>query len=101
MPPAAAPEAIRACLSPRLVAEFDAEWELVLEAAKQEKTLAPVQTMLSKWRHLAYAEMREPGAYYRLLATIERATRTGQAPEGSVSGDEIQALISQRLDRGQ
>ena len=34
------PVAIRACLSLRLVAEFDAEWESVLEQARASKDLA-------------------------------------------------------------
>jgi uncharacterized protein DUF6247 len=99
VPPAADPEAIRACLSPSLVAEFDREWEIVLERAKQDKTLDPVHSMLNKWRHLSYMELKDPGAYYQLLAKAEQITRTGQAPEGSVSGDEIKALIRQRLGR--
>lgn len=98
-PPAADPKAIRACLSPSLVAEFDREWEIVLERAKQDKTLEPVHGMLAKWRHLAHAEQREPGSYYRLLAQAEHGLRTGRAPEGSVSGEEIKALIGHRLGR--
>ncbi|HEY4008215.1 MAG TPA: DUF6247 family protein [Pseudonocardia sp.] len=99
VPPAADPEAIRARLSSSLVAEFDREWGIVLERAKQGKTLEPVHSMLAKWRHLAYPELRNPGAYYRLLAQAEQGLRTGRPPEGSVSGGEIKALTSQRLER--
>lgn len=45
------------------------EWEIVLERAKQTKDLAGVHDLLNKWRHLAYSEPKEPGSYYRLLAT--------------------------------
>ncbi|MGH3854234.1 MAG: DUF6247 family protein [Pseudonocardiaceae bacterium] len=38
----------RACLSSTLVAEFDREWEIVLERAKQAKDLAPVHDVLAK-----------------------------------------------------
>lgn len=93
------PVAIRACLTPEVAAEFDAEWNMVLDEAKQAKDLAPVQALLAKWRHFAYAEMKDPGSYFRLLATAARTLATGQAPAGSVSGDEVKALIRKRLGR--
>jgi len=95
--PAADPEAIRACLPSSLLAEFDREWEIVLDRAKLCKSIAGVHDMLHKWRHVAFGEMRNPGTYDRLLATVERVTRTGRAPAGAVSGDEIRALITDRL----
>lgn len=98
VPPAADPEAIRACLSPSLVAEFDREWEIVLEQAKRDKTLGPVHEMLIEWRHTAYLEMKDPGAYYRLLAKAEQIMRTGGNPEAG-SFDDMKALIQQRLGR--
>src|SRR6266545_7949362 len=60
-PPPPDPQAIRACLTPALAAEFDSEWEIVLERAKQSKDLAGVYDLLTKWRHTAYTEMRDPG----------------------------------------
>lgn len=42
VPPEADPVAIRACLSPRLVAEFDAEWDIVLEQASSRAAVSPV-----------------------------------------------------------
>ncbi|MGH3622670.1 MAG: DUF6247 family protein [Sciscionella sp.] len=98
VPPAADPVTIRACLSSALVAEFDREWETVLERAKQAKDLAPVHDLLAKWRHLAYAELRDPGSYYRLLAKAEQITRTGHNPDAG-SFEDMQALIRQRLGR--
>ncbi len=97
VPPAAEPVAIRACLTPDVAAEFDREWEIVLERAKQTKDLAGVHDLLNKWRHLAYAELKEPGSYYHLLATAAHTLATGKAPTGSVSGDDMKALIRQRL----
>ena len=94
--PEADPVAIRACLTPDVAAVFDAEWEFVLEAAKQSKDLAGVRDLLAKWRHFAYRELREPGAYFRVLAAAE-AQRTGRAPAGSVSGAEMRARIEARL----
>jgi hypothetical protein len=97
-PPPSDPQAIRACLTPTLAAEFDSEWEIVLERAKQSKELAGVQDLLSKWRHTAYLEMRDPGSYYRMLAKAEQITRTGHNPN-AVSFEDMQALLRQRLGR--
>jgi hypothetical protein len=96
--PAADPVAIRACLPPRLVAEFDAEWDSALETAKASKDLAGVHALLHKWRHLAYAEMRDPGSYGRLLAKAEQILRTGENPTAG-SFTDMQALIRERLGR--
>ncbi|HKR49287.1 MAG TPA: DUF6247 family protein [Pseudonocardiaceae bacterium] len=97
VPPSTEPVAIRACLTPDVAAEFDREWEIVLEHAKQTKDLAGVHDLLNKWRHLAYAELKEPGSYYRLLATAAHTLATGKALPGSVSGEDMKALIRQRL----
>ncbi len=97
-PPEPDPVAIRACLSPRLIAEFDAEWESALEKAKTSKDLAAVRTLLHKWRHLAYAEMRDPGSYLRLLAKAEQILRTGKNSTAG-SFEDMQALIRERLGR--
>jgi Family of unknown function (DUF6247) len=99
VPPVADPVAIRACLTPDVAAEFDREWEIVLDRAKRAKDLAPVHDLLTKWRHFAYAELKDPGSYFRVLATAARTLATGEAPHGSVSGEEIQALIRRRLGR--
>ncbi|MGH3771267.1 MAG: DUF6247 family protein [Pseudonocardiaceae bacterium] len=93
------PQAIRACLTPDVAAAFDAEWEIVLDEAKQAKDLTPVHELLRKWRHFAYAEVKNPGTYERMLATTARTLATGRAPEGSISGEEMKALIRQRLSR--
>jgi hypothetical protein len=98
VPPQAGSVAIRGCLSPQLVAIFDAEWEHVLEQAKTSKELTEVHALLVKWRHLAYAEMRDPGSYFRLLAKAERILRTGQNPTAAMA-EEMQALIQRRLAR--
>lgn len=98
VPPPADPQAIRACLTPTLVAEFDREWDIVLERAKQAKDLASVHALLNKWRHFAYAQMRDPGSYFRLLAKAEQITRTGQNPD-AVPIEDMRALLRQRLGR--
>jgi Family of unknown function (DUF6247) len=89
--------AIRACLTPDVMAVFDAEWEFVLDEAKQSKDLRGVHELLAKWRAFAYQELREPGAYFRLLATAAEVQRTGRAPAGNVSVEEMRARIDARL----
>jgi hypothetical protein len=94
--PPADPRAIRAALSPALAAEFDSEWEMVLERAKQSKDLTDVHHLLNKWRHAAYMEMRDPGSYYRMLAKAEQIMRTGHNPD-AVSFEDMQASLRKRL----
>lgn len=97
--PAADPAAIRACLTPDVAAVFDAEWELVLEAAKASQDLAGVHELLGKWRFVAHQELKDPGSYFRLLATAARTIATGGPPAGSVSAEEVRAVIQARLGR--
>jgi hypothetical protein len=97
-PPPPDPQAIRGCLTSALAAEFDSEWDTVLERAKQSKDLAGVHDLLSKWQHTAYMEMRDPGAYYRILAKAEQITRTGRNPDAA-SFEDMLALVRQRLGR--
>lgn len=99
VPPPADPKAIRACLTPRVAAEFDAEWDIVLERAKLARDLAPIHDLLNKWRHFAYAELKDPGSYFRLIATAEHRLATGEIPAGSVSGEEIKARLRERMAR--
>src|ERR1700755_214453 len=97
--PPADPVAIRACLTPAVAAEFDAEWNVVLEEAKASHSLTEVHQLLARWRITAYAELRDPGSYFRVLAAAAQAQASGKAPAGSVSGEEITELINRRLGR--
>jgi hypothetical protein len=58
-----------------------------------------VNDLLVKWRHFAYAEMKDPGSYFRLLATATQLLAIGEVPPGSVSAEEVRAIIDQRLGR--
>jgi hypothetical protein len=98
IPPPSDPQAIRACLTPTLAAEFDREWEVVLDRVKQSKDLADLHELLNKWRHIAYAEMRDPGLYYRMLSKAEQILRAGGNPD-AVPFEEMQALVHQRRVR--
>jgi hypothetical protein len=96
--PAAEPRAIRACLSAALLAQFDAEWDVTLDEAKRDKDLTGIHSLLNKWRHVAHAELRDPGAHDRMLAKAEQLARTGENP-GGVSVADVRALIDRRLGR--
>jgi hypothetical protein len=98
VPPPSNPQAIRACLTPTLVAEFDREWEIVLDRVKQSKDLADLHEFLNKWRHTVYMEMREPGSYYRMLGKAEQIIRAGGNTD-AVPFEEMQALIRQQQVR--
>lgn len=94
--PDADPLAIRSRLTPRVAVEFDAEWEFVLERAKHSKNLADIHSFLRKWQHFAYAESREPGTYFRLLAKAELIAQTGENPDAASMAD-VESLIRRRL----
>ncbi|MEU4342462.1 DUF6247 family protein [Nocardia sp. NPDC023852] len=93
--PAAEPAAIRAALTRTMLAEFDREWEIVLDQAKNSKELSGVLELLTKWRHIAATEAREPGAYFRLQAKAEQIQRAG-ANLGAGSIEDMRALIARR-----
>jgi hypothetical protein len=93
-PPADA-AAIRARLPPDIAAEFDAEWEYVLDEAKQSKDLTAVHDLLHKWRFFAFEESRSPGWYAALQAKAERILLTGVNP-GAVPYDNMQELLTRR-----
>jgi len=51
--PAAETAAIRSALNPTLHADFDCEWMIVLDRAKDGKEMSGVLELLIKWRHIA------------------------------------------------
>ena len=97
--PAADPVVIRAALPPTLVAEFDQEWNIVLDHAKQSHDLNSVFGLLTKWQHIVVTERRQPGAYFVLLAKTEQILHQGRRDE-TVGIEEIRALIACRQQAG-
>ena len=97
-PPTADPQVIRACLPAELTAEFDREWELVLDRVKQSRDLDDLHSWLTKWRHTAYMELRDPGSYDHMTAKADQILRTGARPD-AVPAEDMRALIAQRLGR--
>lgn len=80
---------------PTLAAEFNREWDIVLDRVKQSQDLTDLHELLAKWRHTAYLELRDPGATYRMLAKAEQIQRTGHNPDADHI--DLRALIQQRL----
>lgn len=98
VPPPLDPVAIRACLTSLVAAEFDREWGSVLDDARRAGNLEPVTEFLQRWRHVAYAELKEPGCYFRVLATAsQRLVNPTVTPPGSASADAVRTLIRKRL----
>ncbi|QLY33378.1 hypothetical protein H0264_15110 [Nocardia huaxiensis] len=97
--PAADPAAIRAALTPALLAEFDQEWAIVLDRAKESHELTGVFDLLNKWQHIVVMERRSPGTYFGLLAKAEQILQAGGSRE-SVSIEDHRAAIQQRLQAG-
>ncbi|MEU6270457.1 DUF6247 family protein [Saccharopolyspora shandongensis] len=97
-PPPADAASIRACLTPQAAAEFDAEWDLVLDRAKRSHDLTEVFGLLQKWQHYAHTEQVAPGTYARVLAKAEQILRTGKNPD-AVPLDVMQETIRRRLGR--
>lgn len=98
VPPPLDPVAIRACLTVLVAAEFDREWGFVLDDARRAGNLEPVTVFLQRWRHVAYAELKEPGNYFRLMAKAsQRLANPTATPPGSTSADTVRALIRERL----
>ena len=70
----------------------------MLERAKQDMDLAPIRSLLTKWRHVAHAELRDPGVTKRVAEKVDLIQQTGQNPE-AVSLRDVRKLIEQRLSR--
>ncbi|MFB7718840.1 DUF6247 family protein [Nocardia sp. NPDC056100] len=90
--PVAEAEAVRALLTPTLVAEFDREWDLVCE----QVDLHAVTDLLNKWQHIAVMESRSPGSWFEVLAKAEQILRAGGRAE-TVTIEEHRAAIARRL----
>lgn len=94
------PAGIRSRLTPDLTAIFDAEWEIVLEAAKGTQDLQTIHNLVQKWRHVATAEAKEPGWYFRLQEQAERILAAGSAEAAGITTYDAWAVLEERLRRG-
>lgn len=94
----ASPARVRAALIPEDVAEFDRQWRDAMATATESLDLSEVHRTLESWRRVAWlVTARGHDGYRRLLAEAERRTRTGERAPGSVSLEQVKAMIAERL----
>ena len=94
------PADIRAGLVPEEQSEFDAAWRKACLQAAETFDLTIVRTTLEIYgRHALLVKHRGADGYRELLARIAERLRTGAEPTGGMSGDEMRALIQERLSR--
>ena len=94
------PADIRAGLVPEEQSEFDAAWRKACLQAAETFDLTIVRTTLEIYgRHALLVKHRGADGYRELLARIAERLRTGAEPTGGMSGDEMRALIQERLGR--
>ncbi len=96
--PGSDPRVIRRALPPLLAAEFDREWDLVVERTKKSMDLDEVYALLNKWAHAAHLEQAEPGGYQHLLDKAEDIRARGGNPR-AVDAEEMHSMIGRRLGR--
>lgn len=94
----APPAVVRAALIPEDVPRFDQQWREAMAAATRSLDLTEVHRLLESWRRVAQITAAlGHDRYRRMLARAEHTLRTGELPAGSMSADEVTALIAQRL----
>ncbi|MFE3262203.1 DUF6247 family protein [Nocardia sp. NPDC059091] len=94
--PAADPAAIRAALPPAELAEFEQEWQLVLDRVKVSFDLEEIRNLLAKWQHYIVAERRDPGVWARLQDKAARIQQAGGDSYATGSIEDMLAMIRRR-----
>ncbi len=102
LPPDTTPAAIRDALIDEARAEFERAYQEAMAEAAQTLDLTRVLDVLRNYHRIAWLTQRQgPEAHRRMLDHVEHALRTGEAPPGSVSAEDIKALIQKRLGRAE
>ena len=98
LPPETTPAAIRDALIGEERAEFERAYQDAVAEAARTLDLTRVFDVLRIYHRIAWVTRRQgTEAHRRMLRDAAHAVRTGEAPAGSVSSDEIKALIRSRL----
>jgi Family of unknown function (DUF6247) len=98
LPPDTAPAAIRDALIGQERAEFERAYRAALAEAAETLDLTRVLDVLRNYHRIAWLTQRQgPEAHQRMLDHVEHALRTGEAPPGSASAEDMKALIRKRL----
>lgn len=100
LPPDTAPRAIRDALIDEERAAFERAYQEAMTEAAHILDLTRVLDVLRNYHRIAWLTQRQgPEAHRRMLDHAEHALRTGEAPPGSVSAEEVRALLQERLGR--
>jgi hypothetical protein len=92
------PAKIRAGLVPEEQAEFDEAWRAACLAAAETRDLTGLLKLLESWGvHALLAADLGVDGYRNLLADAEERLRTGAEPTGGMSGEQMKAMIAERL----
>lgn len=98
LPPETTPAAIRDALVEQERAEFEQDYRQAMAEASQSLDLTRVLDVLRAYHRIAWLTHHQGReAHQRMLDHVAHAQRTGEAPAGSASADEIRALIERRL----
>ena len=96
--PETMPTAIRDALIDEERAEFERAYQHAMTEATQTLNLTRVLDVLRNYHRIAWLTQRQgPEAHRRMLDHVAHALRTGEPPPGSVSAEDIKALIQKRL----
>ena len=94
------PADIRAGLVPEEQSEFDRAWRAACLEAAETMDLTIVRTTLETYgAHAMVVKHDGPDGYRELMARAKERLRTGAEPTGGMSGEEMLALIQERLGR--
>jgi hypothetical protein len=99
-PPGTTPAAIHDSLIDEERVDFQRAYEMAMAKATRTMDLTPLLDVLRTYHRIAVITQRQGAAVHRrMLDQIEHALKTGEAPVGSVSDEEMMARIDARLDR--
>lgn len=100
LPPETSPAAIRNALIDEERAEFECAYQEALADAAETLDLTKVLEVLRNYHRIAWLTQRQGAeAHRRMLDDVSHAMRTGQAPSGSVSEQDMNAWIRNRLGK--
>jgi hypothetical protein len=100
LPPETTPAAIRDALIDEERVEFERAYQDAMAEAATTLDLTRVLDVLRNYHRIAWLTQRQGrDEHRRMLDQVDRTLRTGEAPAGSVSAQDVKALIERRLGR--
>lgn len=100
LPPDTTPRAIRDALIDDERDGFELAYQDAMTEATKTLDLTPVLDVLRNYHRIARLTQRQgPAAHRRLLDQADHARRTGEAPAGSATAEDMRALLRRKLGR--